>query len=317
VTNETQQPQQPTNEPASRTITLLGRQGFSPAEIGITALILVILMGIAVPTFKRFEAKGKEGRASESCMGNMKQIGLAVLAYVQDNDDTYPVCNRTYLAAGVNDASVVQASWMRHLYPYLAKTAPRETAGAPLAPAKFFFCPSTPRAEETQTIYGVGGDTATAERLPRRSIGANGLLFYLTNDSTGNAVQAVNQHDLNHTERLPVIADSSHFLWTDPRYLIFSSYVSETEPGLPMAWAKELTDKDTANPNPAYARHNGGVNLIYGDGHTEWLAQKDLGIDSTRRVEHFQLGYKLPFVPVDRVDPQTGSVTLPQDDRLR
>jgi prepilin-type processing-associated H-X9-DG protein len=253
-------------------------------------------------------------------MSNVKRLGLATLAYMQDNDDSYPVCNRTYLNTNQNDASVVQASWMRHILPYVAKSpssGERAVDDKESGPDQAYFCPATPRPEDRQTIYGVRGEEADRVRLPRRSIGANGLLFYLSNDPTGRQTRTVTQQDVGKPERLPVIADSSSFLWTDPRYLIFSSYVSATEPGSTTAWSKELGEESLRTMSGTYARHEGGVNLIFGDGHTAWRAVSEIGPDPTRKNEAVQLNYRLAFVPVDRVDPRTGAVTLPQDDRLR
>jgi prepilin-type processing-associated H-X9-DG protein len=301
-------------------LALMGRRGFTPGEIGVVGLILVVLMGVAVPAYRRYEEQGERGRASRTCMSHMKRLGLATLAYMQDNDDSYPVCNRTYLDTNRNDASVVQASWMRHILPYVARTPAPDAdrpKGKEAPPEEAYFCPATARPEERQTIYGVRGDETDAVTLPRRSVGANGLLFYLANDPTGQQTRTVTQHDLSKPERLPVIADSSSYLWTDPRYLIFASYVSATEPGNAMAWAKELSEDELRRADSSYARHEGGVNIIFGDGHTAWMAASDIGLDPSRKTEAFQLNYKLPFVPVDRVDARTGEVTLPQDDRLR
>jgi prepilin-type processing-associated H-X9-DG protein len=142
------------------------------------------------------------------------------------------------------------------------------------------------------------------------------LLFYLANDSSGNTTQAVPESSVGKPAALPVIADSSSFIWTDTRYLVFSSYVSGTTPTNSTAWATELTSAQRANPDAKYARHSGGVNIIYGDGHAKWSNQRAINEDPTRTTPYFQLNYKLPFVAADRVNA-AGTVTLPQDDRLK
>jgi prepilin-type processing-associated H-X9-DG protein len=297
-----------------------GYRGFSSAEIGAAALTMVVLIGVGVPVYRRYEERSQRARASQTCLSNMKRLGLATLAYMQDNDDSYPVCNRTYLKTNQNDASIVQASWMRHILPYVANGSSSGTQakdGKESRPDEAYFCPATPRPEDRQTIYGVGGNEAESVRLSRRSVGANGLLFYLSNDPTGRQTRTVTQQDVGKPERLPVIADAASFLWTDPRYLIFSSYVSATEPGSTTAWSKELGVDALRTMTGTYARHAGGVNLIYGDGHTAWQAVPEIGPDPARKNEAVQLNYRLAFVPVDRVDTRTGAVTLPQDDRLR
>ena len=225
------------------------------------------------------------------------------MQYVQDYDETYPVDNRTYLAPAQSDSSVVQASWIRHIQSYSKNL-------------DIFRCPDTPVDDDLQKIYGVGGTTADQITVSRRSLGANGLLVYAANDPTGNYTQPVPQASVGRTADLPVIADSSSFLWTDPRYLMFASYVGANRLDS-VAWAgAELTAAQRATPDPKYARHNGGTNILYGDGHAKWAQSAAVNTDPTRTKAYFQLNYKLPISPVDCLT-SAGAIRVAADDRLQ
>ena len=273
------------------------RSGFTLIELLVVIAIIAILAAILFPVFAQARAKARQA----SCLSNQKQIGLAVMQYVQDYDETYPVDNRAYLGTN-NDASVVQASWIRHIQSYSKNL-------------DIFRCPDTPVDDDLQIIYGPGGTTNDQIVVSRRSLGGNGLLFYAANDATGNYTVPVPQAAVGRTAELPMIADSSSFLWTDPRYLMFASYVG-TNPKNSTAWATETTAAQRATPDPKYARHNGGTNILFADGHAKWMPSAAVNTDPTRTKGYYQLNYKLPFIPMD-VTTSTGTLRVPADDRLQ
>jgi len=60
--------------------------GFTLVELLAVMAIIAMLTSIALPQFARFSEKAKSVR----CMSNLRQIGIGVLGYVGDNDNTYP-----------------------------------------------------------------------------------------------------------------------------------------------------------------------------------------------------------------------------------
>ena len=62
------------------------RKGFTLIELLVVIAIIAILAAILFPVF----AKVREKARATSCSSNERQIGLAILQYVQDNDETFP-----------------------------------------------------------------------------------------------------------------------------------------------------------------------------------------------------------------------------------
>src|SRR5256884_2003623 len=62
-------------------------RGFTLIELLVVIAIIAILAAILFPVF----AQAREKARAISCLSNTKQIGLAVMMYVQDYDETYPL----------------------------------------------------------------------------------------------------------------------------------------------------------------------------------------------------------------------------------
>src|SRR5688572_10747769 len=127
--------------------------GFTLIELLVVIAIIAILAAILFPVFAQARAKARQA----ACLSNMKQIGLAVMTYVQDYDELYPVNNMSYAPV---DANKEFSAWMQHIQPY-AKNA------------DLFLCLDTRKqtsSNDFDTILGPGGTTAGSIRVPRYSI---------------------------------------------------------------------------------------------------------------------------------------------------
>jgi len=62
------------------------KNGFTLIELLVVIAIIAILAAVLFPVFVQAKAKARQ----ISCLSNLKQLGLAMLMYVQDYDDTFP-----------------------------------------------------------------------------------------------------------------------------------------------------------------------------------------------------------------------------------
>jgi prepilin-type N-terminal cleavage/methylation domain-containing protein len=86
----------------------VAKGGFTLIELLVVIAIIAILAAILLPAL----AKAKQRAQRMQCMGNMKQLNLAMNLFVGDNGDSYP-------AAGYAGASNTKLSWDTWIYPYI------------------------------------------------------------------------------------------------------------------------------------------------------------------------------------------------------
>ena len=74
------------------------KKGFTLIELLVVIAIIAILAAILFPVF----AKAREKARQTTCTSNQKQIALAILMAVQENDETYPVSSEMWSSIGVS-----------------------------------------------------------------------------------------------------------------------------------------------------------------------------------------------------------------------
>lgn len=96
------------------------RRGFTLIELLVVIAIIAILAAILFPVF----AQAREKARQASCLNNLKQLGIAVMQYTQDNDELFP-CGDNWLndhydpAPGHNGQLNYKAGWKYQISSYV------------------------------------------------------------------------------------------------------------------------------------------------------------------------------------------------------
>lgn len=120
------------------------RRGFTLIELLVVIAIIAILAAILFPVF----AQAREKARQSSCSSNLKQMGLAVLQYMQDYDETYPMMH-------YNDAAGNEVRWFDMVGPYV-KNGDKYSNNRYSGAGGIWKCPDLP--SDQPAMYGVHYD---------------------------------------------------------------------------------------------------------------------------------------------------------------
>jgi prepilin-type N-terminal cleavage/methylation domain-containing protein/prepilin-type processing-associated H-X9-DG protein len=104
------------------------QKGFTLIELLVVIAIIAILAAILFPVF----ARARENARRASCQSNMKQLGLGLIQYAQDNDSHLLLVKNNYAVGG---------KIMVPLFPYIKSD-------------EVFRCPSAPKNMSNYNISG-------------------------------------------------------------------------------------------------------------------------------------------------------------------
>jgi prepilin-type N-terminal cleavage/methylation domain-containing protein len=176
-----------------------GASAFTLIELLVVIAIIAILAAILFPVFAQARAKARQ----ISCISNMKQLGLGVMMYVQDYDESLPF--KRYMEDGSNfpwnfDTQNRARSWKDLIYPYIKNGGRGVGQNAIAQGTKFttagnggvFQCPDNVAAWTAYSNWwgGTAGPGDETTRFPRS---------YAVNNYAGfNEIGRVNNADQGH-----------------------------------------------------------------------------------------------------------------------
>ncbi len=133
------------------------RSAFTLIELLVVIAIIAILAAILFPVF----AQAREKARQISCLSNCRQIGLGIMMYVQDYDETYcPYFSGFDPSTGnYNGPSLY---WPQLVSPYIQKANGSGNGGQALITdlSQVFVCPDTSVNQAAAKSFGYGNITA-------------------------------------------------------------------------------------------------------------------------------------------------------------
>ncbi len=238
------------------------RSGFTLIELLVVIAIIAILAAILFPVF----AQAREKARQAACLSNMRQLSTAVMMYVQDYDESYP------MTANYNDGSGPRTIWTEMIQPYVKNEG-------------IFKCPSAIQP----------GYAANWANRGFASIGMNAQLAYRDSSTNANATEAFTSTlglaSVDEPARFALITDTANAPVNSNSIGRYRGH--NFDPCVPTAKVNPvdvrlstplISDNDLVATNPSmspgtlkpvYARHQrtgqgqGLAIVLHGDGHVK------------------------------------------------
>lgn len=235
------------------------KNAFTLIEMLVVISIIALLAAILFPVFGRVRENGRRS----ACLSNQKQIGLALLQYAQDYDETGP--RETF------GTSPAQHVWMDALIPYVNNFA------VYVCPSHVFPKGSGPISSTYVNPAGVTRVNYDSTHLVSYAVNRNYYLGYAcdvpeasTCSGAGNRPRATNPFSIggNRSVRLSQIASPSETVYlTDSSILVSQA-----------SWilSADLTATDGSARSTHVYRHAGLTNVLMCDGHVKAMKQAQL-----------------------------------------
>ena len=230
---------------------------FTLIELLVVIAIIAILAAILFPVFAKVREKARQA----TCASNQKQIGLAILQYTQDYDESLPPSN-------YNDPlqPTSPSTWMFIIDAYVKAGYPHAAAATGSSVASVFSCPD------------FAATAVTANATPAHSYVANTNIMPAWITGTGETPATyppVTLAALRSPAQVVLIGEAAG----GSRIFTWGNDV-DTAPFLP-----GQTDAVFGSTQAIYLRarlrHSGGSNYLFGDGHVKWFRGPDKSFTPT------------------------------------
>jgi len=233
----------------------LMRKAFTLIELLVVIAIIAILAAILFPVFAQAKAAAKK----TVCLSNQKQIGTALMLYLNDSDDAYPFCT---FYAGPNFTKPY-VHWSGALLPYTTNHDLWVCPGA-----KFKMTKENPGDISAPLLTyrpneAIMPRPRTAEQgftRPYHVVGAS--LIEMTAETIAIAEAGEEQRSSSNP---------AHAFMPKEPYLDPAPIRRATEAEMLSGGIGGEAGATTRLQYLTIVRHNGGANYSFADGHAKWL----------------------------------------------
>ena len=221
------------------------KNGFTLIELLVVIAIIAILAAILFPVF----AKVREKARQTACLSNMKQIGLGLTQYVQDNDERYPSGSFTgYGEPGVPSYwNGFGVGWAGKIYPYVKSQG-------------VFKCPDDSASAKPTISYAMNAnfipDHNTATAISLAALNSPSKTVFLLE------VFSKNSPDVADFGQEAVSGETIGLEDNLTGYAIFATGQMRNNGDTHTLPTGQMLDPK--------GRHNDGSNFLYADGHAKW-----------------------------------------------
>lgn len=235
------------------------RKGFTLIELLVVIAIIAILAAILFPVF----AQAREKARAITCISNLKQLGLGLLQYNQDNDERSPV--------GVDATLVgtpgVGSGWAGAIYPYVKSTG-------------VYHCPDDPNTQQIVngvTLYPLSYALNVEAAADSLSLWENPSDCVLMDEITGPLVNMTAAGEAGTPHHSPMDF-TDNLTWANGNagnstWACCDATIARYTQGrlADMNHAAASLTSDVGGVETPGPRHNNGSNWLMGDGHAKFL----------------------------------------------
>jgi prepilin-type N-terminal cleavage/methylation domain-containing protein/prepilin-type processing-associated H-X9-DG protein len=237
---------------------------FTLIELLVVIAIIAILAAILFPVF----AQAREKARQTACLSNSKQIGIALMMYAQDYDEVYPI--------GAHNNTNPGTRWSSLIQPYSKNR-------------DVFVCPSRPTVREpdpnrpSRGGFGANVNILTWQGVNGKSMAqiASPANTFIICEASQLKTQMVSDAAVNAKPELWAAQVDTNWNFGAVDYQVYPP--SGWEPnsaGVLTYWYNRADDASHNFSRRPVGPHQGGLNVIYCDGHAKWSKiEQFLGTD--------------------------------------